>query len=106
MRETRDYRRVRKHRPQEPGYVRLSVTLRPDHVQELEATGRVCVTTVLSDGHEAWVSTHRGLPVMNLHPERWGSDPVHCRDAGPWSAYVKGGGGPKDPDKNRAPIQG
>jgi hypothetical protein len=64
VREIRDYRRTRHHRPQEPGYVRLSVTLRPDHVQELEATGRVGVSAVLPDGHEARVIITRGPRIM------------------------------------------
>jgi hypothetical protein len=60
VREIRDYRRARRQTAREPGYLRLSITLRPDHAQELQATGRVTVTTVLPSGHEARVTVVRG----------------------------------------------
>lgn len=62
VREIRDYRRTRRMTPPEPGYLRLSVTLRPDHVQELTRTGRVTVSAVLPDGHQAQISVARGAP--------------------------------------------
>jgi hypothetical protein len=64
VREIRDYRRTHKQRPQEPGYLRLSMTLRPDHVQELEATDQVAIGTVLPSGHEARVLIRRGGVVV------------------------------------------
>jgi hypothetical protein len=64
VREIRDYRRTRKMKPKEPGYLRLSVTLRPDHVQELNSTGRVTVSAVLPDGYQARVIVARGVPIV------------------------------------------
>lgn len=78
VREIRDYRRSRKQRPGEPGYIRLSVTLRPDHVQELEATDKVAVTTVLPSGHEARVTIRRGAPAVREPGDRELEDAGRC----------------------------
>jgi len=64
VREIRDYRRTNKHLLKDPSYVRLSVTLRPDHVQQLTESGSVWVSVVLPDGHEARVTITRGRRLM------------------------------------------
>ena len=67
VREIRDYRRATKTKV-EPGYAHLSLTLRPDHVQELTTIGHVFVSTVLSDGHQARVTITRGEAIVITPP--------------------------------------
>jgi hypothetical protein len=68
VREIRDYRRSRRQAPPAPGYMTVSITLRPDQVEELEASGRVTVSAVLPDGHAASVSIARGERAVEGEP--------------------------------------
>jgi len=60
VREIRDYRRTQKNQPEAPGYTRLSLTLRPDHMETLTRAGLVTVSTVLPDGCQGRVTIVHG----------------------------------------------
>jgi hypothetical protein len=62
--QIKDYRKTREV-PREPGYLRLQLTLRPDHVQDLLGGGRVTLDRALPSGEHVRFTVDPDTPVAS-----------------------------------------